>query len=614
MKKIVFLTTSLLVLPALAGDCEQRTEEFKTWTRRSLEAVTRELAQPKAEPTVREVANAALATLALGGDPRRAEELLRTAFSYQDMDPKAPQFGTIPWQAGHPEIHDPNSIEFCMQPVGPILQGYGKLLSPGFKQAFEPHVRAAFQAMRQHRVLVTYTNIYLMKTVNFILAGEAIGDAEAAQEGYTMLDGWIDHTRDAGIGEFDSPGYYAVDLNSLLMGRLYAARPEARGKFSRVLDLVWSDLAGNFFSGRGTLSGPHSRDSDFVGGHDSVELYLYQEGLQSSRHPQGASLGRIYLLVNELAGGYHPAPDILRLASAPERIVVSRWRAEPYHDRYNYVTPDFSIGSACYHYGPQDKLIDIELASRGPELPAISVVPDTTDQPYGRIKVPDHSGHTKAVHLPLNAVSVQDKGALLVLLDLDSSSKAETGSLATNVLLPATADRIVLDGRTVSGSAPFEMAASFGSVVGVRSGRAGLAVRIASADGAGGQAAGVVLKADPEGLQAGVMRLVAYHYRGAPKELQDTHIQVAILFLAGRCETDSDFASLVQTVRSARLDRTESAAEWKVAATLGGVRLEGARDRTTRAPVYRRVNGSAMPGAALAINGRDIMQALFGTR
>ncbi len=611
----VYAALAALVVPALAADRTQRTDAFRSALRDALAQVVNVMAQAAPEPTIRDLGNAALAKLALGEDPREAEKFAMAAFGYQDMDPKSASFGNIPWQAGHPEIRDANSIEFSMQPVGPMLLGYGKVLSLEFRAAAAPHIRAAFAAMRRHNVPVTYTNIFLMKTVNLILAGEAVGDPEAAAEGYAMLDRWIAHTREAGIGEFDTPNYYAVDLNSLLMGHLYAARADGREKFRRVLDLFWSDIAANFFAARGTLSGPHSRCYDFLGGHESVEWYLYQEGLRAVRPEEKLAIGRVYLLQNELARGYHPDPRILKLSAIPERTVLSRWRAEPDRDRYNYVTPEFAIGSTSGHYSTHDKLINIELASSGRELTTVYIAPDITDQPYGKLRFQDRSGHGKPVHAPLNAVSVQEKGAVLVLLDLDPSALAETGSFATNVVLPAAAERIVLDGKPVSvGRGAFENAAGFGSVVGVRSGNAGLAIRVFAADGAGGDNARLMLKADPEGLANGALRLTAYHYRGAPRKLADTHVRVGILFLARRCTDAQTFASLIETVRTTRIEQSEDTAEWRVAADVGGVRLEAARDRQTRNAVRRRVNGQDVRGFVLTVNGRDLAREVFDAR
>ena len=100
-------------------------------------------ARTNAQPSVRQLTSAALGLLELGESPERAEKLVRHAFGLQDMDPASPGYGTVTWQEGHPEIKDPNAIEFTMQPVGVILLRHGAKLSESFRQDAPPHVRAA---------------------------------------------------------------------------------------------------------------------------------------------------------------------------------------------------------------------------------------------------------------------------------------------------------------------------------------------------------------------------------------------------------------------------------------------------------------------------------------
>jgi hypothetical protein len=65
----------------------------------------------------------------------------------------------VPWQIGHPEIHDANAIEFATQAVGPMLTAFGNKLSPQFRKDLEPHIRAAFAAMdRRNFKTPAYTN------------------------------------------------------------------------------------------------------------------------------------------------------------------------------------------------------------------------------------------------------------------------------------------------------------------------------------------------------------------------------------------------------------------------------------------------------------------------
>ena len=154
-----------------------------------------------------------------------------------------------------------------------------------------------------------------------------------------------------GIHEFDSPTYYAVDLNSLGLGYLDAKRPEARARFKAVLDYFWSDMALNCFQGH--LAGPHSRTYDFLHNTRGIDVYLYAEGLRREPLTEKLDLEMTYLAVTLTEKGYHPDAGILALASLPDRVIRQRWDSQAGADRYHYVTKDFAIGSTSGNYGPQ---------------------------------------------------------------------------------------------------------------------------------------------------------------------------------------------------------------------------------------------------------------------
>src|SRR5438270_5862140 len=141
-------------------------------------------------------------------------------------------------------------------------------------------------------------------------------------------------------------------------------------------------------------------------------------------------------------------------------------------------------------------MISIELASEKENFPAITVAPDAGDQPYGKLKTKDRSGHNKPKHLPLHPRAVQEKGMLRAVLNLDKSAE----NVATHIVLPAKADRIVLDGEIVKADQPFEKTGGPTSVVGIREGDAAVAIRIFHADGSEPR---FVLQADREGLRWG---------------------------------------------------------------------------------------------------------------
>jgi hypothetical protein len=124
---------------------------------------------------------------------------------------------------------------------------------------------------------VSYTNMWLMSTINSILLGEIAGGddgAVSAAVGYDMLDQWTNYTKTAGVHEFTSPTYTYVQVTALYIGYIHAQKPGAREAIGRGLDLMWAAVAANYFQPRTALSGAHSRDYDFLLGRGMLELEL----------------------------------------------------------------------------------------------------------------------------------------------------------------------------------------------------------------------------------------------------------------------------------------------------------------------------------------------------
>jgi hypothetical protein len=445
-----------------------------------------------------------------------------------------------------------------------------------------------------------------MNTVNTILLAEAVDDHDSLARGLRQLDNWIDYTTANGIHEFDSPTYYCTTLNSLGLGYRYAAQSETRAKFKAILDYFWKDIAANYFAGARRLSGPHSRDYDFLFSTGGIELYLAAEGLLDPQPYKKLDMEKTLVVENESGNGYHPDASILAASGLPERTIEQVWDEDRSRDRYNFITPQFAIGSADGDYGPQDKMLEVELASPK-NLPGISVVPDVFDAPYGLVKTKDRSGHSKPTHIPLHPTTIQRKNTLLALVDLDASHEKETASLATNILLPARADRLMLDGKNLAGDEGFQQAGKVNSVIGVRDGNGCFVARIFHADGAAGQDATFVTESDKDGLQKGVARYAVYHYRGPVKKLRDAHVRVGLLMLADMCTDDDHLQELMQELRKAPVEDETSKKSgsdlWQVKVRLRGLTLEAKRDLTNRATLLRAVNSRDIDSPTLAVNG-----------
>jgi hypothetical protein len=254
---------------------------------------------------------------------------------------------------------------------------------------------------------------------------------------------------------------------------------------------------------------------------------------------------------------------------------------------------------------------------------------DTFDAPYGKIKMKDRAGHDKPLRLRTNIATVQDHGAVLSLLDLSPDlPKTQVTSLATDMLLPLTADEIVLDGKSVelpqavadaqSASAKtgpsqdildqlhdWSLPAHRDSVLGIRNGNAGVAVRIFAADGVDHQEPQYALKCD--GAPWGAGRLVVYQYQGSEKKITQRPIRAGVLILCARCTDESDLRSLMESIRKTKIEQARDDNSWDVRAAVPGAKnLEAALDLKEGHPSVRRVDGRDFQPDLFSVNGRDL--------
>ena len=551
-------------------------------------------ADPNQPLSVRDLPNAALGELALGGDPKKAESLLRLMFAQQDMDAKSPGYGTVPWEIRGKTVTDPNAIEFSMQAVGPILIRYGERLSPAFLQEAPPHLTAAVAALERHKVPILYTNIFLMKSANLILLGRVLKDERVAAEGEAMLDAWLEQSKHLGITEYDSPTYYKVDANDLNYGYLYAEKTETKEKFKAALDILWTDIGSNYFPGRGSLSGPHSRDYDFLTGHSGLDVFFIAYGwAPMPKTSKGLDIESVGLLQNELDQGYRPGPEIIALTKKPERWNARLWGDQPGQDRTNYITPDFAIGGASHDYCPYDKSISIQLASKKP-LTDISVVVDDSDEPYGKTQVENPDGHSKPHHLSSRPVTLQNKGLLLATFIAAPDKKHPSPFLATNVLLPLAAEEISIDGERVEPGSLGEWFLTEKSVVAVREGDALALVRVFLAQACKGERARLSLKIDAAGLKYKTARLVIAHHDPADGNAPEScRAGSVILFSAVHAGDGPARAAALQAMSRSAVTVGSKDGVYEVTARSGGSVLELTRD--TRAKTIPRRAADGVP-------------------
>jgi hypothetical protein len=601
--------------------------------------------------TVHDFGDYALAKLALSGaaDPAAsalAEASLGCLFSYQKFgSPSETDHGVFPFHLGDPPRPQDNPTEFALLPVGRLVTDFP--LSASLANMLEPRIRAGLAAIEQHVVCPSYTNICWMQTAEMLALGRWLAarlDPAVAAEGRAFvasaqgrLDGWLAFTRGAGLTEFDSPTYSEVDLETMLVA-FRAADHDARTKVRAALDYLWSDLAANS-SARGILAGPLSRTYDFLTAQGGLTVSLYLERLRLSLPTQGADLTKAVLLLNEAdAAGYRAPASALCLSALPEREVLSTYGADAgtsRRERYVYITPDFTLGSASADYGTsvgsdQDELLRAELGASS-RIPVIAVIADYLDAPGTSVREGDF---TKVTHLLMSPAAAQRREAMLALLRVEAKDPQYAGAdggtlplrnLATNVTFPASADAIWLDGAPADLSRDQVVSARPTLAVQIGSGAVAMSVLEAgglecpNADGSIGARSVPEVHVKPlapsSSARDAVARLVVYHDLALPADtstLAKCFARASLLFLAQPCRSAGCLGDLTARARAASdaaVRRWDPATgDWDVTVTIdGGPMLRVHRGLGQNPQVLaREIDGTPLTFPPLSVNGIPI--------
>jgi hypothetical protein len=610
---------------------------------------------PSKKGSIHEWGDYAFAKIVLsgGGDASArslAEAALRCLMTFENLGPPGdPDRGVFPFHYGdHPNPRD-NPTEFALSPVAGLFATSPP--SPALRAELEPSLVRALDAIERHSVCPKYTNICLLQTADLLSLGGVLtqsdnpathefGEARVAS-GKAHLTRWLAFTRSAGIAEFDSPTYYETDLVALVLALRGTEDEWVHTKLREALDYFWSDIAANFFSGRSSLAGSHSRTYSFFGGQGAIALPLYLEGLRGEA-PTPADLNAGLLaatveLLNGEQGVYRPPARARCLSSVAEREIVSTFGPDNGaggRQRYAFVTPDFAIGSASADYGTiesdQDEVIRAELPS-STETSAVVVLADYLDSPGATVKSGDFN---KITHLPMSPAAAQNKGAMLVLLRVPAASpkyhradgvELPLVNLATNVIVPADADEILVDGRTADREHDVTLGARPTLVL-----RMGTGVVAVSVIGAGGiecpGADEVRVERHPPTLHfkpleratdghGPTARLVIYHdceLPSDPSALSRCFARTALVFVGERCSdrrcaTDL-FGRVAAANKAAATSFDERTGDWDVR-----VHVTGAADRHVHRIVgkgeevlAREVDGREVVFAPLQVNGRTV--------
>ena len=415
---------------------------------RELAGLWRKIDARSENQEVRELFGFALEAAAVGWHPERVESALAQAAELQDGDRESNTFGNFRWYRNQPKPMDLNAVEFCLQPGILLWNLHREALTPAARATLAAMLRHGIAGMRSHDVGVAYTNIFLMKTWNCVAIGEAFTDADLAAAGRRMLDEWLDYTRVNGVHEYLSPTYSGVSCDSLALLHRFAQTSDVRAKAETALRLIYAQSAANWFAPSERLGGAHSRDYDYLTGH---EWFL-------DRHLSAWGWLRLKPdVLNELNNlkRWVPASPLTPLPLP--RFVWQRWGDTPGAYASTYVGQNFCLGSAGAAYGGEDKVLTIQFPGN-PNTVMGNFVMDGRGDPYGQNTESVGGGHSKALHLTPFIVSVQDHADVLFAASFDPQQQVNgrsprpTRQLSSNLVLPAEAE-VWSGGRRVAPAA-----------------------------------------------------------------------------------------------------------------------------------------------------------------
>jgi hypothetical protein len=473
----------------------------------------------------------------------RMERLLALAARAQDRNSKSPNFGNFKWLWRDAGVSDPNAVEFLMQDAAVVWIKHKEWLPEEARAKFRELMAYAVEACLRHRVPVAYTNIAILNAGNVAVLGEALDRPDVASEGYQRLEALCVWTWTFGLSEFCSPTYYGVDLDGLEFLLSFARRESGRRQAAALRDLLWTDIAVNYFPGAEKLAGAHSRSYDYLRGIGSLDAQLHAAGWLnvevrdrlsqwSAQRPEG--LARLRGLAQ----------------SELPRLVRQRWGMPLCQSRTHALYPDVTLSCSASAYFYQDVPLTVDL-SGGRNLPRCYFIADGREDPYGKTRVEaGMAKHLKAIHaVPFWTAAQRNRDAIGLAVyrqrDLEAGSFE---NLQSHLVLRRPADGIWLGGQQIevsrmglrpvpfagTGRRPILPALSSDRRVPVeanvpivlRYGTAAVGIRLLWSRAQDGKAAAAALVDD--GNRFGVIRLTVEHRRDVPTSEAGTALWIRI--------------------------------------------------------------------------------------
>ncbi|MFC1725053.1 hypothetical protein ACFL4T_05455 [candidate division KSB1 bacterium] len=205
----------------------------------------------------------------------------------------------------------------------------------------------------ENHLLMYYTSIYLAAQTfeNLDRWFNGKSTQENLNEAKGFLNYWYDITFSKGQGEFDSPVYITLYINTMLLLTDFAIEDDIQIKSHMALDLVLVDLAAEYLNG--IYGGAHSRIYQRTIHDDryddfSVFAYLYFGGLEKQVKSYGfiAALSgyRLPQIIYHIAQD-RSDPYVHKEKKRVRNIIRFHDELNPPVYKYTYMTKDYVLGS-----------------------------------------------------------------------------------------------------------------------------------------------------------------------------------------------------------------------------------------------------------------------------
>jgi hypothetical protein len=545
----IFNVTAVPALPEAARGIVAHQEEF--W---------RACEKPAESITSRDLFAYALALCEARQYPERLDRLFALAEQMQDRNPKSKTYGNFWWALRDGKVLDNNAVEFAMRGGTLLWLKHRDFIPATARPRLESILNFAVQGSSHHKVATSYSNIAIMNAGNLILLGEMLGKPPVADEGYARLDRFFRYTQASGLHEFDSPTYLCPDLDGLGMTEAFCQREAGRAQARALLQLLWSDVALNWFPPAQKLAGAQSRSYDYLYGLGELDRLATLNGLLNA--PVPTEVDAIY----SMEVNWHPPQADLSLSTQFPRLVRQSWGPDWWESRTHFLQADITLSCTAASYA---KLMDMPLTV---DLPGDRksvrgyFIADGRDDPYGRNRIAD-GAHKRAFHLnPFWTAAQRNGDALALAIYRDKDIPSDATTLVSDFVMPMDVDSFWIDDRRIdfSKSQPSSVAIKPGEVVSLRKGTAALGLRVAWSRGLDGREAPSILTYD--GNKFGAVRLAVEHVaEGQRPVFSGVNPGAAFWLRVGSAlKTDEEFS---------RWRRQFAAADAQVQATADAIRM-----------------------------------------